>query len=191
MSRSTAEATEATRARLVQAARELFAARGYAAVATNEIVAAAGVTRGALYHHFRDKRDLFRAVFEAVEQDFVARVGERAEAQPDAFARLVVAVDAALEDSAGDPEVRIALIEAPAVLGFAQWRAIVSETSLGAMRSLLEGAITAGAISNQPAEPLAQLVLGAVNEACRLVADGADRAETQAALLALLEGLRP
>lgn len=191
MPRSSAERTAATRASLVAAARALFAARGFAAVGTSEIVAAAGVTRGALYHHFRDKRDLFRAAFVAVEQDLLARVGERAAAEPDAYRRLLVAANASLTAAATDPETRLALVEAPAVLGFAEWRAAVEETSLGALRVLLQGAIDAGALAPRPVDPLAHLLLGALNEACRLVADGADQAATQAALVALLEGLRP
>src|SRR5881397_1600487 len=75
MPRRTAEESEATRAELVAVARRLFGERGYAKVNTEEIVAAAGVTRGALYHHFKDKRDLFQAVFIESESDFVQRVG--------------------------------------------------------------------------------------------------------------------
>src|SRR5919204_3711615 len=66
---------EATREELLRVARELFAERGYADVGTEEIVRAAGVTRGALYHHFRDKRDLFREVHEALERELVERIG--------------------------------------------------------------------------------------------------------------------
>src|SRR5438046_7597406 len=70
-----ADQSEATRAALIAAARELFATRGYAAVATEEIVRAAGVTRGALYHHFAGKQELFQAVYEAVEEQLVADIG--------------------------------------------------------------------------------------------------------------------
>ena len=190
MPRSSAQQSLATRARLVNTARTLFAARGYAAVGTPEIAAAAGVTRGALYHHFADKRDLFRAVFAAVEQDFVARVGAVAYAHEEPYARLVAAVEATLSAAADDPEIRIALVDAPAVLGFAEWRTIVADTSLAEVRALLEHAMHAGALTRHPLDALTRLVLGALNEATRLVADGADRAETQAALLALVEGLR-
>jgi AcrR family transcriptional regulator len=70
-----AERSEATRAALVGAARPLFAARGFAGVGTEEIVRAAGVTRGALYHQFRDKQDLFAAVFEQLELELAQRTG--------------------------------------------------------------------------------------------------------------------
>lgn len=68
------EATEATRAALLEAGRELFAARGYTDVSTDEIVHAARVSRGSLYHHFNDKRDLFRAVFEQVDHELVTKL---------------------------------------------------------------------------------------------------------------------
>src|SRR6266446_4738071 len=73
-----AEQSEATRAALISAARELFAERGFGGVGTEEIVRSAGVTRGALYHHFSGKEDLFAAVYEAVEADLVAELGEMA-----------------------------------------------------------------------------------------------------------------
>src|SRR3954468_16929041 len=89
------ERTEATRGALVAAGLRLFGERGYAGVGTEEIVAAAGVTRGALYHHFRDKRDLFRAVFVAQEEAFVQGVGERVmSVEGGPYARLQAALDA-------------------------------------------------------------------------------------------------
>src|SRR3954470_11646574 len=98
-----AERTESTRAALIAAGRELFGTRGYAAVGTGEIVAAAGVTRGALYHHFRDKRDLFRAVLVATEQAFVARVGESIAGIERPGDQLAAALDATL-DACTDPQ---------------------------------------------------------------------------------------
>src|SRR3954469_3344207 len=92
------ERTETTRGALIAAARKLFGARGYAGVGTEEVVAEAGVTRGALYHHFRDKRDLFRAVFVAQEQAFLLGVGEAVAAvQGGPYARLAAGLDATLD----------------------------------------------------------------------------------------------
>jgi AcrR family transcriptional regulator len=184
------ERTEATRAALVGAARGLFGARGYAAVGTEEIVAAAGVTRGALYHHFRDKRDLFRAVVVAVEQDFLMRVGAQLSADDGPYDRLSAALEATL-DGCTDPEVaRITFLDAPAVLGYEDWRAIVEEFSLGLLVFMLGEAMDAGELRRTPAEPLAHLVLGSLNEAGRVIAAGGDRETVGEALRALLEGLR-
>ena len=191
MPRRTAEESEATRRGLVAAARPLFAERGYADVNTEEIVAAAGVTRGALYHHFKEKRALFAAVFRAVEEDFVARIGAKALAEPDPFQRLVVGMRATLDAVADEPEVRIAFVDAPAILGYDDWHAIVQETSLGAVRILLEAAMEADALKPLPSEATAHVVLGALNEAGRLVAAGSDRDEAGDVLISLLEGLRP
>lgn len=185
-----AERTEATRAALVAAGRRLFGERGYAGVGTEEVVAAAGVTRGALYHHFRDKRDLFRAVFVASEHDLLQGVAQAVLPVEGAYARLAAALDATL-DACTDPVVaRIAFLDGPAVLGAEEWRAIVEDSSLGLLKLMLTEAMDAGELRRAPAEALAHLVLGALNEAGRVIAAGGDRRETGAALRALLEGLR-
>src|SRR3954462_5833502 len=112
------ERTEATRAALIAAGRALFGERGYAGVGTKEIVAAAGVTRGALYHHFRDKRDLFRAVFVERESGFVQRVAEQVVGVEDPFDLLVAALEARLDACTDRELARIAFLDGPAVLGF-------------------------------------------------------------------------
>src|SRR3954468_14756691 len=111
------ERTEATRTALVAAARPLFGARGYSDVGTEEIVGAAGVTRGALYHHFRDKRDLFRAVFIESETDFVQRVAGAVAGIEDPYELLVRALDATLDACTDRELARIAFLDGPAVLG--------------------------------------------------------------------------
>jgi AcrR family transcriptional regulator len=185
-----AERTEATRGALVAAARGLFGARGYAAVGTEEIVAAAGVTRGALYHHFRDKRDLFRAALVATEQAFLAQVGEAITGIERPGEQLAAALDATL-DACTDPKLaRISFLDGPAVLGFEDWHAVIEESSLGLLVLMLENAMAAGELRRTPAGPLAQLLLGALNEAGTAIASGGDRAAVGTALRALLEGLR-
>src|SRR5436190_15567107 len=115
---------QATREALIDAALELFTKRGYADVGTEEIVARAKVTRGALYHHFEDKRDLFRAVFERVEEDLMARIGQSMEAVDDPWQLMLDGV-AAFLDACEEPAVkRISLTDAPAVLGWSEWREI-------------------------------------------------------------------
>jgi AcrR family transcriptional regulator len=184
------ERTEATRGALVAAGLKLFGGRGYAGVGTEEIVAAAGVTRGALYHHFRDKRDLFRAVFVAQEEAFLRGVAEAVLPVEGGYARLAAALEATL-DACTDPVVaRISFLDGPAVLGVEEWRAIIEEYSLGLMRMMLTEAMDAGELRAAPPDALAHLVLGALNEAGMVIAAGGDREDTGAALRALLEGMR-
>ncbi|MFT3852688.1 MAG: TetR family transcriptional regulator [Ilumatobacteraceae bacterium] len=187
--------TAATRAALVAAARRLWAERGYADVGTEEIVQAAGVTRGALYHHFADKADLFAAVFEAVETDLTERlIGAVADAPAeDPLTLLRAGADAWLAASV-EPEVRrIALLDGPAVLGYERWRSLGMSYGLGLVTSLLTELMDAGVIARQPVEPLARILIGALDEAALHVALAADtdaaRAEVGPILYRLLAGI--
>ena len=194
--RTQAERSEGTQAALVRAARRMFGARGYAAVGTEEIVRAAGVTRGALYHHFGGKEDLLAAVFEEVEADLLERISERVVAvgAKDPMAALSVGAESMLE-AAAEPEVhRIVLLDAPSVLGWERWREIGWRYAMGLTESALEAAIEAGQIARQPVRPLAHVLLGALDEAALYVARAPDRetarAEMGAALERVLAGLR-
>jgi AcrR family transcriptional regulator len=189
------ERSEATRARLIRAARELFATRGYAAVGTEEIVRRARVTRGALYHHFRDKRDLFRAVHEQLEGELAASIGARlAEGDADPIELMRIGIRTFL-DACTEPELaRIALIEAPAVLGWQEWREIDERYGLGLVSVALQTGMDAGVLRRQPVRPLAYLMLAAMGEAGMVIANAdeprAARREIEPALMGLLEGLR-
>lgn len=193
--RTQAERSEATRDALVEAARGLFAERGYAAVGTEEIVRAAGVTRGALYHHFGGKRDLFEAVYERIEAELAQRIASGA-LNAGAAAPLE-AMRAGAEmflQAATEPEAqRIALLDGPSVLGWDRWREIAAEHGLGLIEATLQAAIEAGAIAEQPVRPLAHVLMGALDEAAMLVARAEDpermRAEVGRTLDALLVGL--
>jgi AcrR family transcriptional regulator len=183
-----------TRAELMRVARALFAERGYAGVGTEEIVARANVTRGALYHHFADKSDLFRAVHEELEQELVAKVGERIAGIEDPWELAVTGVRAFL-DACADPALRrIALIDAPAVLGWEEWRAVDARYGLGLVEFGLRNGMDAGIFREQDVTPLAHLLIGAMTEAAMMVANAADpkaaRRTVEPALIALLEGLR-
>jgi AcrR family transcriptional regulator len=189
-----AEQSEATRAALIAAARELFTERGYAGVATEEIVQRAGVTRGALYHHFKDKRALFRAVVEELEQESVERVASAALAQKDPWKVQITALNAYL-DGCLDPAVQaIVLVDAPSVLGPEEWREIEAQYGLALVRTGLESIMEAGLIEQQPVEPLAHLMLGALAEAGLMIARSEDpqkaRQEVGRSVERLLEGLR-
>jgi AcrR family transcriptional regulator len=188
------KAARATREALVQAGLDLFARRGYAEVGTEEIVARAEVTRGALYHHFEDKRDLFRAVHERVEEELMKRIGARMESTDDPWELIVTGMRSFL-DACGEPAVkRIALTDAPVVLGWKEWREIDERHGLGLTRAALAGAIQAGVLREVPVDATAHLLVGALSEAAFVIANAADaretRAEAEAALLELLEGLR-
>jgi AcrR family transcriptional regulator len=188
------ERSETTRGQLLATAERLFAERGYADTATEELVAEAGVTRGALYHHFADKRDLFRAVFIALEERMMARAAAVAAKAPDAWSALTAGAHGFL-DVCLEPEVqRIALIDAPSVLGWEEWREIDARYALGLVQAALQGAMDAGAIAAQPVEPLSHVLLGALTEAALFIArsedrDGARRAIGES-IDRLLEGMR-
>lgn len=195
--RTQADRTAATRGALVDAARELFGARGYAEVGTPEVVARAGVSRGALYHHFADKTELFAAVFEAVEADLTARLGEvlAAAGVEDPLGALTVGVGAWLDASA-EPEVRrIVLLDAPSVLGWERFREIGMRYGVGLVEGTLRAAMDAGQLVERPVRPLAHVLVGALDEAALYVALASDpaaaRAEIEPTLRALVAGLLP
>lgn len=188
------EHAAATRSELLRVARELFAARGYADVGTEEIVRAAHVTRGALYHHFHDKRDLFRAVHGQLADDVLATIMASTAGSADPWEALTRGVRAFL-DACTDPAViRISHLDAPAVLGWAEWREVDSEHWLGVVAAALQEAMDAGLMRRREVQPLAHMLLGAMVEASMMIANAPDpraaRREVEAPLLALLEGLR-
>ncbi|MHB8532241.1 MAG: TetR/AcrR family transcriptional regulator [Solirubrobacteraceae bacterium] len=176
------ERSQATRAALLKTARELFAERGFAGVGTEEIVRAAGLTRGALYHHFEGKLELFEAVYEQVEERLMARLAAAvAEIEiEDPLQALNVGAQAFLEASLNDRAVqRIALVDAPSVLGWERWREIGMRFALGMVQATLRAAIEAGQVPEQPVGPLAHLLLGAIDEGAMLIARAEDGGETR------------
>ncbi|MFC8529697.1 TetR/AcrR family transcriptional regulator [Nocardia sp. NPDC057227] len=182
---------EQTRALLVRRGRELFAAEGYAAVGLARIVAAAGVTKGALYHNFSSKEELFRAVLTEVQQEVGARVAAAADAVHDPWQQLRAGCDAFLV-AATDPAIqRILLVDGPAVLGWHEWRALDEANSASHLRDALAPLVADGTLPDQPLEPLVHLLSGAMNEAALwLATEPAALADTSAALGRLLAALR-
>jgi AcrR family transcriptional regulator len=178
------EQAERTRAALIDVARDLFATKGYFATGTHEVVDRAQVTRGALYHHFPQKEDLFRAVFHAVQSDLLDRSaiegeglgegdgpggGRRWQALRENLQRFLHA--------ATRPEVqRILLQDGPAVLGWNEWRTLEAHYGLGVINKALEDGMAAGQVRRQPIEPLSLLILAVVNEASLYIANAADPA---------------
>ncbi len=174
--RTQAERSAETREALVAAARPLFAAHGFSEVALEAIVRSAGVTRGALYHHFADKTELFATVFEQVEGEVAARMGEAIAATGETDAIEVMRLGAAFWlDACSDPEIqRIALVDAPAVLGWTRWTEIGNRYNIGLVRTLLSSAIESGRIPPQPIDATALTMLGAMREATLYVARADD-----------------
>ncbi len=188
-----AEQTERTRAALLAAGRASFAKLGYADTSTEELVHRAGVTRGALYHHFKDKRALFEAVYEEVEQDLVLELAAAVEGVTDPLQVLRRGAEAFL-DLCLDPAIqRISLLEAPSVLGWARWREIDEHYGLGLIQTSVQAAMDAGAIRRQPVIPLAHVLFGALMEAAMLLAGsrapGAAREDVGQAVTLLIDGL--
>jgi len=185
---------DATRTALIAAARKLFVTNGYFATGTEDIVVEAAVgTRGALYHHFADKQDLFRAVFDQVQTDLAAAtvINER----DDPLDMLTAALQQFLDASAENPDVQqVLLIDGPAVLGWEQWRDLEAQYGLGAITAMLDDAVAQGVVAKQPTAPLAHMLLAAIDEAALYIANAEDRrqARNQArrALSQLLTGLR-
>jgi len=189
--RTQAERTAATRGALTDAARRLWSARGYAAVGTPEIAAAAGVTRGALYHQFADKAALFLAVADAVEGDVTARLGAyvAASGARDPAAALHAAVDGWLE-ACEEPEVRqILLLDGPVVLGWDGFRDMALRHALGLTEGLLQAAIDAGQLAPQPTRALAHVLIGALDEAAMYLTTSDDRAAARGEVARVLHAL--
>ena len=176
---------DATRASLVRAARELFGEKGYVDTSIDEIVARAGVTKGAVYHHFDGKEGLFRAVFEQVHTE----VTDQAAAEflgPDSWTALLdgcaLWIDAHL-----DPAIRtIALQDARAVLGWDEVREIENRFGAVALRGALRKAMHAGVFERRPLRPLALLLMGALGEGCLYIAESNDPGEARSEVLALI-----
>lgn len=187
--RTQSERSETTRRALLDSARALFADRGFAHTGREEIVGRAGVTRGALYHHFRGKEDLFRAVFEEMEEELATRIVNAAMGGSDAVAELRLGCEALL-DAATDPAVqRVVLLDAPAVLGWQAWREIDAAWALGLMREALQAAMDAGQIRSQPVAPLAHVLLAALNEAALYIAGAGDGGRARREMGAVVEKL--
>lgn len=188
------EQGEATLKLLVDIARQLFSEAGYAGVSTTAIVEAAGVTRGALYHHFDGKEGLFRAVVEDIQAKIGSQILAAIEGQTDEWKNLVAGCEAFIRASI-DPSIRrILLIDAPAVLGRDAWRRIDEEATTTLLSEQLYTLMAQGIIDPQPVEALAHLLAGAMNEAVLWISE-ADNPETAlkqtlATLTRLLNGLR-
>ncbi len=190
--RTQAERRATTRRALLDAARSVFAERGYHGAAAEEIVRRAGLTRGALYHHFEDKKDLFRAVVDEIEGEIDEEI-EEAERARSGLPEAVMAGYRAFLDAVLDPEMRRTFfLDGPSVLGW-EWREIDARHAVGKIEEGLESLIEEGFVKPQPVRPLARLINGALLEAAFFVAASEDleaaRDEVWGAMERLLGGL--
>jgi AcrR family transcriptional regulator len=185
--RRSAEDAAATRAAFVRTARAKFGSEGFAAVLTDDLVAEVGLSRGALYHHFRTKEELFAAVFEDVEAELVARVMGEADGALPPWVQLRNGLHAYL-DLCEDPAVsRILFVDGPAVLGWDTWHELEEKYAFGHIVNVLQEMIDAGAIDPVPITPLAHVVFGALTRAGGAVARSADRRKARAETEELLD----
>jgi AcrR family transcriptional regulator len=187
--------SQGAREALLAAAHDLFVEREYDLVSTERILERSGVSRGALYHHFPTKLDLFRAVYEANERRALEAIAAEAGASATPFEALVEGAKAYLRAAETDEDLRrIGLIQSRAVLGWEGWREAATELGIGLMVAGVSAAIEAGELPRRDPEALAHALLAAMIEAALLIAVAEDRAaareRSEAVIVDLLEGLR-
>src|SRR4051794_4836413 len=187
--------SEGAREALGEAAHELFMERDYAQVSTEEILESAGVSRGALYHHFPTKLDLFRAVFMASERRVIDRIAAEAPAASSPFEAVLLLCKGYLRAAETDDELRrIGLGQCRAVLGWEGWRQACTELGVGLALAGATAAIEAGGMPAHDVEPTAMILLGTMVEAAMLIVvaedPAAQRKRSEAVIVDLLEGLR-
>ena len=192
--RTQKERSDATTSELVDAARRLFAADGYAATSLEDVVRGAGVTKGALYHHFGGKRALFLAVYER-EQARLAQVQFQAFARKKGAWEGFFAATRAFFEASLDPGVqRITLLDAPSVLGWETMREVEGRYGAAQLHDAIEALIHDGHLSPRPVAPLASILFGAMCEGAMSAARSNDprkaTREVLAELRTIMEALR-
>jgi AcrR family transcriptional regulator len=187
--------SEGARDAVIDAARRLFIKRDYAEVSTADVLREAGVSRGALYHHFRGKRELYREVWRESERRLIEKLGAAAAEAETPYGALVAGCRAYLDEAAANRELqRIGLLQSRSVLGWEDWRAGIQDLGLATMRAAIEAGMDAGELRRSDPEATAHLVLAALIEAGLLIATSRDRGSARAAaeppLMEMLGGLR-
>ncbi len=187
--RSNTERTEATRAALVAAARSLFVDKGYAETGTPEIVAKAGVTRGALYHHFADKADLFRAVVGREAAAVAAQIESESADPTSALDALTSGTDAYFAAMAAPGRVRLLLLDGPAVLGHREMVHIDKQAGGEELREGLAFALPADGLPDRTMDALADILSAAFDRAALAISEGAPAAHYRRAIRQIFDGL--
>ncbi|TIX86635.1 TetR/AcrR family transcriptional regulator [Rhizobium sp. P44RR-XXIV] len=185
--RSNRERTEKTKAALIAAARALFVEKGYAETSTPEIVTAAGITRGALYHHFEDKRALFRAV---VQDEALAVTRAIEHATPERLApldALIAGSNAYIDAMRVTGRTRLLLIEGPTVLGFKDMKQLDEETTTLSLKQGLEAALDPDTSSSAAVDALADILSAAFDRAALAIDAGGDAKRYRTAIAYLIK----
>lgn len=189
------EYAESTRAALLDAAAEAFTAVGFARASVEDIVRRARLTKGALYHHFKDKTAVFEAVFCRIEEALVRRVVDASAKRTDPWESIEAGLGAFLQAALEPEHRRIVFEEAPAALGWVRWREIEQQYMMGVLRASLRSLHDAGLIRAEPLDVVAPVVFGAIAEAAQMAALAPDAKAAQRAakrlILRLVRGLAP
>ncbi|HEX3513446.1 MAG TPA: TetR/AcrR family transcriptional regulator [Trebonia sp.] len=183
----------ATRGQLIEVATRLFAEHGYEGTSIEAVLSAAGVSRGALYHHFAGKEALFEAVVSAVSEQVTIELAETVQDCADPLDAMRTAAVAWI-GLAADPVIqRIVLVDAPSVLGWDRWRAMDDGRTLGAMRAMLQAISDSGRLPAELVGPFSHMILAALDEIVMVIARAPDStaavAEGRMAVQALLDRL--
>ncbi|MGH2758991.1 MAG: TetR/AcrR family transcriptional regulator [Actinomycetota bacterium] len=190
------EHADATRAALLRSARTLFTRKGFNGVSAEEIAKHARVTRGALYHHFKDKQDLFGYVCDEIGEELGKRIEQVAMplVTEDPWRGFALGIDEFLDACAEGEFQRLAIVEGPAIFGWQEWREHAEMHMLGLIRLGIQILMDAGIIAKQPIDLLAPMFFSVLNEAAMLIGQADDREtarrEVGETVHRLLEGLR-
>lgn len=183
--RSNRERTDATRDALTRAARSLFIAHGYAQTSTPQVCAAAGITRGALYHHFSDKRDLFRHVLELESRAVAEHIVSETSGPVPAAEALLAGADAYLDAMSVPGRTQLLLVDGPAVLGVADVMAMDESHAAGTLREGLAAAMPRE--TDVSVDALARLLSAAFDRTALDMDAGAEPDEVRGAMRWLLK----
>jgi AcrR family transcriptional regulator len=183
----------ATRGQLIEVATRLFAEHGYEGTSIEAVLSAAGVSRGALYHHFAGKEALFEAVVSAVSEQVTVKLTETVQGCADPLDAMRTAALAWI-DLAADPVIqRVVLVDAPSVLGWDRWRAMDDGRTLGTMRVMLQAISDSGRLPAELVAPFSHMILAALDEIVLVIARAPDSkaavGEGRMAVQALLDRL--
>ena len=188
------EYSDLTRRALLDSAASLIAERGYAGTSLEEVTARARVTKGALYHHFRGKRALFEAVFDAKELETIGRVTAALREQEDPIDMVRAGLAVYLKACLDPGYQRIVLQEGPSVLGYERWREREEQYTLGIVRGVVVSLIETGEYPKLPVETVTRMLFGALAAGASTIAGATDKErvgqEVEDTVIMILEGLR-